>query len=317
MKIIDLPRGLAFHVRSNDSEFYKELKKIFNLNRITFFDPCCSVDATEFPLRFSTTNSTIERFDVATNTWIEATTSNVQGSTTGITAHAGGGQGSAVALTTEYNEVTVSATAGDSVKLPAAATGLKIVVKNNGATAIDVFPATADKINDGTVNTAVRVAPSASVTFNAIDAINWETSNQVLSTNTITEQSSGSGITLAKPVIQKAGTAKAVDVTGAITAAELAGGYITSTSAAAVSATLPTASLLATQLGAVAGTRFQFTVDNSSGANTVTIVVNTGITVNTSPITGGSTLTVSTANAVAIFELFFTSTTTAKLLRIA
>src|ERR1017187_855014 len=37
--------------------------------------------------------------------------------TTGITAHSGGGQGSAVALTTYYNNVTVCATDKDSVKL--------------------------------------------------------------------------------------------------------------------------------------------------------------------------------------------------------
>ena len=62
---------------------------------------------------------------------------------------------------------------------------------------------------------------------------------------------------------------------------------------------------------------FDFFVDNSAGANTVTVAVNTGITVNTPAITGGATLTVSTANAVGQFRLVFTSATAAKLLRIA
>lgn len=111
-------------------------------------------------------------------------------------------------------------------------------------------------------------------------------------------------------------TATAVNVTGAISAAQLATGYITSTSAAAVTANLPTATLLATALGASAGTSFEFIVDNSGGANTVTIAVNTGITAATPVITGGATLTVTTANAIGIFRLVFTSATAAKLFRI-
>lgn len=110
--------------------------------------------------------------------------------------------------------------------------------------------------------------------------------------------------------------AVAVNVTGSVTAAQLAGGLVTSTSAAAVSVTLPTATEIATQLGASRGSRFQFVVDNSAGSNTVTVVVNTGITVNTPAITGQNTLTVSTANAVAVFEVIFTSSTTAKLIRL-
>ena len=108
----------------------------------------------------------------------------------------------------------------------------------------------------------------------------------------------------------------AVDITAGITAAELAVGYITSLSPATVTATLPTATLLATELGASAGTSFEFIVDNSGGANTVTIAVNTGITAATPVITGGSTLTVSVANAIGIFRLVFTSATAAKLFRI-
>ena len=117
-------------------------------------------------------------------------------------------------------------------------------------------------------------------------------------------------------------TAVAVDVTGSVTAAELLGKLITSTSAAAVAVTLPTATLLgqalAAKLGiettALQGHSMEFVVDNSAGANTVTVTVNTGITVNTPAITGGATLTVSTANAVGIFRIVFTSATTAKIL---
>lgn len=130
--------------------------------------------------------------------------------------------------------------------------------------------------------------------------------------------SNGAVIEMNSPIVQGHGNAVAMDVTGVLTAAQLARGYITSTSAAAVTITLPTATLAATALGAGAGDRFQFLVDNSAGANTVTIdLTGTGISVNTPAITGGATLTVSVANAVAIFELVFLSGTTAKILRIA
>lgn len=180
MKIIDFPTGLYFHKRSQDSKFFKELKKVFNLSRITFFDPCCTTGLSEFPVRFNTTTRTIERYDVVTDTWIEATSSNVVSITTTITAFAGGGQASAVELNSQFNEVTVAATAGDSVKLPTAAAGLVVIVKNDGANAIDVFPNTADTINDGSANAAVRVPSGATVTFTALTAVNWETDNETL-----------------------------------------------------------------------------------------------------------------------------------------
>jgi hypothetical protein len=192
MKIIDFPVGLTFHVRSQDSEFYKEFKKILNVSRIAWFDPCCPANDL-LPVAFDTVSGVIERFDVTTKTFIPITNPNVT----------------------------------------------------------------------------------------------------------------------------KAGTAKAVNVTGGITALELSGGLITSTSAAAVLATLPTATALATQLGAVQGTRFTFVVDNSAGANTVTVGLGAGITVNTPVILGTDTLTVSTANVVGVFEVVFTSTTAAIIFRIA
>lgn len=137
-----------------------------------------------------------------------------------------------------------------------------------------------------------------------------------LLTDSITEKTFGAGIILAKPIIRKAGTAKALNTTGAITAAELAGGLVTSTTAAGVTGTLPTATDLATQLGAVQGTVFDFIVDNSAGANTFTVQVNTGITVGTTSLTGGDSLTVSTAQVVGMFRLIFTSATAAILRRI-
>lgn len=111
---------------------------------------------------------------------ITASSSEINSSTTGITAFATGGQASAVALTTEFNEVTTCATAGDSVKLLTAVAGLVQIVKNNGAAACDVFPNTSDSINAAAVNLAYSVPPGVTVSFHAIDATVWETSNQAL-----------------------------------------------------------------------------------------------------------------------------------------
>lgn len=68
-------------------------------------------------------------------------------------------------------------------------------------------------------------------------------------------------------------TASAINATATATAAQVATGYITSTSAAATTITLPTGTLLGAQLGATAGTVFKLYVDNTAGANTVTIAV--------------------------------------------
>lgn len=100
--------------------------------------------------------------------------------TTGITAYAGGGQTNATQLNFGTNEITVCATAGDSVKLQPAQADARIIVINDGATACDVFPFLGDTINDGAVNIAVRVAPGNETTFTAINGTNWETSTQTI-----------------------------------------------------------------------------------------------------------------------------------------
>jgi hypothetical protein len=105
--------------------------------------------------------------------------------------------------------------------------------------------------------------------------------------------------------------------TATATVDNIISGYIISTSAAATTITLPTATALATALGTVTrGTQLEFTVDNVSGAQTVTIALGTGITAITPVITGTNTLTVSVANGIGRFRLVFTSATTAKIIRV-
>jgi hypothetical protein len=87
--------------------------------------------------------------------------------TTGITAHAGGGQGSAVPLTSMLNFIQTVTTAGDSLLLPAAVPGLEITVINQSATATgpNVFPQSGQTINALAANTAIAVPPQSVMIF--------------------------------------------------------------------------------------------------------------------------------------------------------
>ena len=85
-------------------------------------------------------------------------------STNSITAFATGGQASAVALTTAINRVTTCATLHDSVKLPTSVAGKWVAVINDGATGLDVFPATGDLIVGLAANLAVTV-PAARISI--------------------------------------------------------------------------------------------------------------------------------------------------------
>jgi hypothetical protein len=114
--------------------------------------------------------------------------------------------------------------------------------------------------------------------------------------------------------------ATAINTTGAGTSSALLDaiykGRITSTSAAAVTLTMPIATALATKFGGVGGVSLEFTVDNVSGASTVTLAVSTGVTIQTAVITGADNVAV-LSGKVGIFRLLFTSATAVLLSRVA
>ncbi len=141
------------------------------------------------------------------------------------------------------------------------------------------------------------------------------TAGTTVITDAVTENTSGAGITFSKATIRK-NTATAINTTATVTAAQLAGGLLTTTSASAVTMTLPTATQLATQLGAVQGTIFDFVVDNSAGANTVTVAVGSGIVASTFPSSNTLTLGASATTGTAVFRITFISATAATLTRI-
>ncbi len=117
------------------------------------------------------------------------------------------------------------------------------------------------------------------------------------------------GVTILKP------TAAAINSTGAATAAQIAGGLITSTSAAATAITTPTATAIAAVIGAARGTSFELVIDNSVGADTVTLTLDGSIVVETAVITGGDTLTIASGK-VGIFKIYFISGVAAIISRI-
>ena len=107
--------------------------------------------------------------------------------------------------------------------------------------------------------------------------------------------------------------ANAVNATATATAAQVASGYITSTSTAATTITLPTGTLLGQALGAVRGTSLDLYIDNTAGANTVTVAVATnGILSTAAADTAGSfgDLTIASGvTGVGRFTIMFSSPT--------
>ena len=91
----------------------------------------------------------------------------------GITAYAGGGQGSATALVEDWNIVATTATAADSVLLPDAVVGREVVVYNDGAAAAAVFPDTGDTIDGGAANASVSLDAGGQSTYRCVVAGAW------------------------------------------------------------------------------------------------------------------------------------------------
>jgi hypothetical protein len=91
----------------------------------------------------------------------------------GITAHAGGGQGSATLLTAEINRVTTVATIADSVLMPVSAPGMSVTVTNAATNSMNVFPQSGDAINALGANAAFAVAGGKTATLTCAVAGQW------------------------------------------------------------------------------------------------------------------------------------------------
>jgi hypothetical protein len=112
------------------------------------------------------TNSQNQNSNVAVGFLLESSADS-------ITANAGGGQTNATQLAAEVNRVTTVATIGDSVKLPASAAGLSIVVINHGANQMQVYGAGTDTINDVATATGVPQMAGSTTIYACATAGAW------------------------------------------------------------------------------------------------------------------------------------------------
>jgi hypothetical protein len=99
----------------------------------------------------------------------------------GMTAHAGGGQGSATPITAMISRFTTVATAADSSVLPvttnvlpSSGAGISLLVANAAAAnSMNVFPASGEQINALGNNTAFALAAGKNATFFATKPGQW------------------------------------------------------------------------------------------------------------------------------------------------
>lgn len=88
----------------------------------------------------------------------------------GLTAHAGGGQASALQLLAGLNEIDTCANDHDSVKLPSAKRDTNnsptiVMVFNNTAHTLDIYPTSTDQIAGGGADVVFSVATKKSAIF--------------------------------------------------------------------------------------------------------------------------------------------------------
>lgn len=123
------------------------------------------------------------------------------------------------------------------------------------------------------------------------------------------------------PIIASHAQTSAINATATATAAQISTGYVTSTSAAATTITLPTGTLLGAALGAAKGTVHELYVDNTGGANTVTMAVSTNAVLsdaaNTTAASFGQLTVASGVTGMARFTLLFSSATAYTITRTA
>ena len=96
----------------------------------------------------------------------------------GVSA-AGTDQAGGTALTKRFNIVT-SATANQGVKLPDCAAGLEILVLNDTANNIKIYPTTGEAIDGGSANAPVDLSPATSVKLVGVSATKWNRLSPVI-----------------------------------------------------------------------------------------------------------------------------------------
>jgi len=112
-------------------------------------------------------------YAINTTTWYQLDGIVKNSVTSGITASTTQTQGQQP-LTNDVNEVSTVANANDVVTLPSATSySRSIVIINNGANVLQIFPASGDNLGAG-VDTSTTLAAGSNVRYTNYDATNWE-----------------------------------------------------------------------------------------------------------------------------------------------
>ena len=122
------------------------------------------------PVVFADSNGSVTLTEVQFSNYL-ATGLNKRSVAAGLTASTTQAQGQGP-LTCEINEVSTCANANDVRTLPTAVAGYRVVVINNGAQTLQVFPASGDNLGAG-VNTSTTIIAGARKEFISYDATNW------------------------------------------------------------------------------------------------------------------------------------------------
>jgi len=96
---------------------------------------------------------------------------SVAAAVTASTTHT---QAGGTALTKDVNNVSVCANVDDAVTLPTAVAGMTVVVINNGAQNLRIWPASGDNLGTGVDTVRGALSAGSNVRFTAYDATNWE-----------------------------------------------------------------------------------------------------------------------------------------------
>jgi len=89
-----------------------------------------------------------------------------------VSSYSGGDQANAVSLSKRYNIVTTAADDYDSCKLPQATVGMRLVVYNQTAKIISIYPYSGEYIGD-VQNYQFNVAPSSAMSFECYSTGRW------------------------------------------------------------------------------------------------------------------------------------------------
>lgn len=100
-------------------------------------------------------------------------TFRISGGTTNVSASTTQTQAAGTAITKYRNVVTTCANDNDAVTLPTAVEGDTVVIMNNTAHTLQVFPAVSDAIGAGSVDASTTISAGAAKTFHAADATTW------------------------------------------------------------------------------------------------------------------------------------------------